>query len=100
MHRGSSKAAGSPDPAAETLPLSASTSPSLRIEVIVESGRARSSAPVTVHVAVGTRLRDVIQHAGQAPEGSVVLIDGVSVPLDTPLERAARLVVLPTFSGG
>ena len=29
-----------------------------------------------------------------------VTIDGVSVPLDLPVERAVRLVVVPTFSGG
>jgi len=41
-----------------------------------------------------------VRQVGLAPEGTSVLVDGVSVPLDLPIERPVRLVVVPTFSGG
>ena len=98
MHRGSSKVAGDGPPSAENLPLSASSPP--EITIVVEVARAGRRSEQVVTVPVGALVRDVIRHAHQAPEGSVVLIDGVSVALDTPLERPVRLLVLPTFSGG
>ena len=98
MHRGSSKVAGDGPPPTETLPLSASPPPTIAVEVeVARGGRSRVES---VTVPVGARVRDVIRHAHQAPEGSVVLIDGLPVPLDTRLETAVRLLVLPTFSGG
>jgi sulfur carrier protein ThiS len=45
-------------------------------------------------------VRTLLRELGHAAEGSAVLIDGVSVPLDTPIETPTRLVVVPTFSGG
>jgi sulfur carrier protein ThiS len=98
MHRGSSKVPGAPAPAAESLPLSASSRPVLTVEV--EVARAGRSTVRTFTVPVGTRVRDVIRHVHEAPEGSVALRDGASIPLDTALDRSVRLVVLPTFSGG
>ncbi|MGP8073223.1 MAG: hypothetical protein ACLPZM_08900 [Thermoplasmata archaeon] len=70
------------------------------IAIEIDVARAGRHAVETVTVTVGSLVRDVIRHARQAPEGSVVLIDGLPVPLDTPLERPVRLLVLPTFSGG
>ncbi|MGA8664874.1 MAG: hypothetical protein WB809_07415 [Thermoplasmata archaeon] len=66
----------------------------------IDVARAGRHTVESVTVPVGAFVRDVIRHARQAPEGSVVLIDGLPVPLDTRLERPVRLVVLPTFSGG
>jgi sulfur carrier protein ThiS len=66
----------------------------------VELARARASVLHSRRVAPGTLVREVVRSVGQAPEGSAVLVDGVSVPLDLPIERPVRLVVVPTFSGG
>jgi len=63
----------------------------------VRPGRGRT---VRVEVPVGTLVRAVVRSAGEAPEGCAVLIEGMSVPLDTPTERPTRLTVVPTFSGG
>jgi sulfur carrier protein ThiS len=100
MHRGSSKGTGKKRPVPETLPLSASRSPPM-VSVEFDVARGRRPGPaVTVSVEVGTPLRQVLRTLGHAPEGSAVLLDGVPVPLDTRIERAARFTVVPTFSGG
>ncbi len=100
MHRGSSKGTGRPRPVPEALPLSASPAPSgIRVEVSV--ARGRSNAPPSVHwVPNGTSVRALLRQLGHPPEGSAVLVGGVSVPLDTPIDSPMRLVVVPTFSGG
>ncbi len=95
MHRGSSKAARGPPPTADTLPLSA---PSLALEV--EVARAGRSHIHHLEIAPGTLVREAVRRIGLAPEGTAVLIDGVPVPLDLPLHGVARIVVVPTFSGG
>jgi sulfur carrier protein ThiS len=100
MHRGSSKGTGRARPVPETLPLSASPSPSgVRVEVVVARG-AREGRPSVHWVPSGTRVRALLRELGHPAEGSAVLIEGVSVPLDTVLESPTRLVVVPTFSGG
>ena len=96
MHRGSSKGTGQGGPAPELLPLSASAP--VRIEV--EIARAARSVVVARSVPRGTLVKQVVRDVGEAPEGSAVLIDGRSVPLDTPIVAPLRLVVVPTFSGG
>ena len=95
MHRGSSKAVRGKPPAADTLPLSA---PSLSVEV--EVARAGRSESHRIEVRSGSLVREAVRQVGLAPEGSSVLLDGVSVPLDLPILRAVKLVVVPTFSGG
>jgi len=45
-------------------------------------------------------VRAVVRLAGESPEGCAVLIGETPVPLDTPLEHAVHLTVIPTFSGG
>lgn len=96
MHRGSSKGVGAAAPAPEHLPLSAS--PLLLVEV--EVARAGSAREYRYEVPHGTLVKDVVRRAGEAPEGSAVLVNGRSVPLDTPLSGPTRLTVVPTFSGG
>lgn len=95
MHRGSSKGAGAQPPAPGTLPLSASS-----VEVTFEIERAARAEIRTAHVARGTTVRLALRSVGLFGEGSSVLDEGRSVPLDTPLVRACRLSVVPTFSGG
>jgi sulfur carrier protein ThiS len=68
--------------------------------VTVEIARAGRSERRTVRVRSGSLVRDVVRLVGQAPEGCAVLVEGVSVPLDAPLEGPVVLTVLPTFSGG
>ncbi len=97
MHRGSSNGARAPRPGPETLPLSAS---SATISVEIEVARAGAGGPQRIQLARGTLVRELLHRLGHAPEGSAVLIDGVSVPLDTPLDADVRLTVVPTFSGG
>ena len=80
----------------EHLPLSAS--PDVRVEV--EVARAGRSVVHERRVAPGTLVKQVVRSVGEAPEGAAVLVDGVSVPLDTPIDAPLRLVVVPTFSGG
>ena len=70
------------------------------IQVEVEVARAGSSRLHQQRVPPGTLVRDLLRAVGEPPEGSAVLVDGVSVPLDTPLSAPTRLVVIPTFSGG
>jgi sulfur carrier protein ThiS len=96
MHRGSSKGPGAVPPPPEPLPLSASGTVAVEVEV------ARAGRPsVHLHrVRAGTLVKELVRAVGEAPEGSAVLLDGVPVPLDLPLERPVRLVVVPTFSGG
>ncbi len=96
MHRGSSKGEGSLGPSPEALPLSASGP----LEVVVELVRGSGARELTRSVLPGTAVRALLRELGEAPEGSAVLIDGVSIPLDTPLDRPVRLTVIPTFSGG
>lgn len=97
LHRGSSKDARGPPPAAESLPLSASPA-TLRVDVeVARGGRTRCAR---VDVAPGTLVRAVVRSAGEAPEGCAVLVGETPVPLDTPIERPLHLTVVPTFSGG
>jgi sulfur carrier protein ThiS len=96
MHRGSSKGSRGKTPRPESLPLSAS--PTLRIHLeVVRAGR---SSRHTLTVPAGTPLRAVLRSIGQPAEGSAVLSGGRPVPLDLPLEKSARFTVIPTFSGG
>ncbi len=99
MHRGSSKGREAPDLPPETLPLSASP-PAGRFEVVVEVARGGRSEVLREPVERGTLVRELLRRLGRAPEGSAVLVGGVSVPLDTPLLAPVHLVVIPTFSGG
>jgi sulfur carrier protein ThiS len=95
MHLGSSNAPRGQAPAAGSLPLSASGLP-----VEVEIARGRVAERRVVHVAAGSQVRAVLRELGLAPEGCAVLVDGTSVPLDTPIDRPLALTVVPTFSGG
>ena len=70
------------------------------VTVEVEVARPRSPEVLTRDVPAGTLVKELVRAAGQSPEGVAVLIDGVSVPLDLPVDRPLRLVVVPTFSGG
>lgn len=97
LHRGSSKDARGRPPATGNLPLSASPG-KLRVEVeVARAGRSRTSWH---EVEPGTLVREIVRSAGEAPEGCAVLIGETPVPLDTQVERAVRLTVVPTFSGG
>ena len=97
MHRGSSKGARKSVRPSESLPLSASPA---SVDVVLEVARAGRSEPHRVTVPVGTEVRAVVRSIGRSPEGCAVLVEGVSIPLDTPIERPLRLTVIPTFSGG
>ncbi|MCI4333424.1 MAG: MoaD/ThiS family protein [Thermoplasmata archaeon] len=55
---------------------------------------------MTVSVAPGTPVRQLLRSLGHAPEGSAVLVDGVPVPLDTRIVAPVRFTIVPTFSGG
>jgi len=96
MHRGSSKGAGDGRLPPEPLPLSASST----VRVEVELARARGSVVQAREVAPGTLVREVVRSVGMAPEGSAVLVDGISVPLDLPITGPVHLVLVSTFSGG
>lgn len=96
MHRGSSKGVRATPREPETLPLSASPAPSVEV-VIARAGR---ETVLRLPAPPGTLVRSILRAAGQAPEGSAVLVDDVSIPLDTPVDGIVRIVVLPTFSGG
>ncbi len=96
MHRGSSKGDGPARSPPETLPLSAS--PEIRVEV--EIARAGTVVARVETVRPGTTVRELLRAIGRAPEGSAVLRDGRSIPLDTRIEEPLHLVVVPTFSGG
>jgi sulfur carrier protein ThiS len=95
MHRGSSKVARGPPPAAGNLPLSA---PFLVLDV--EVARAGRSHRHRIEVAPGTLVREAVRRVGLVPEGTSVLVDGVPVPLDLPIDSVVKLVIVPTFSGG
>jgi sulfur carrier protein ThiS len=96
MHRGSSKGPRGKPPRPGNLPLSAP--PTVRIRLTV--ARAGRSEEHSVQVPKGTPLRVVLRAIGQSIEGSAVLSEDHSVPLDLPLERDAQFTVIPTFSGG
>jgi sulfur carrier protein ThiS len=96
MHRGSSKERRGRPRRSESLPLSASPTVCIRLEVT----RASQTAVHTVRVNRGTPLRTVLRSIGQSVEGSAVLVGDRPVPLDLPLEKDSRFVVIPTFSGG
>jgi len=98
MHRGSSKDGRESSRATGNLPLSASSRST--VTVVLELTRAGSVDRRRVNVARGTPVRAVLRSIGQAAEGSAVLLDDTSIPLDTPIERSVRLVVVSTFSGG
>jgi sulfur carrier protein ThiS len=66
----------------------------------LEIVRAGQSDVRTIRVPKGTVLRAVLRSVGQSVEGSAVLAGERPVPLDLPLEKSARYVVIPTFSGG
>ncbi len=70
------------------------------VPVEVEVARAGRTATSRQLVAAGTLVREIVRAAGEAPEGSAVLHEDVSIPLDTPVTAPMRLVVVPTFSGG
>jgi sulfur carrier protein ThiS len=96
MHRGSSKGTGAGRPGPERLPLSASATVTVEVEIARGGG-----APLRIlSVRAGTTVKELVRSLGEAPEGSAVLVGGVSVPLDTPLDGPVRLTVVPTFSGG
>ena len=98
MHRGSSKDVRGLPPTTGSLPLSAS--PPSEVRVVLEVMRAGGTERREVLLPVGTPLRGALRQVGLTPEGSAVLLEGTSVPLDLPIERPARFTVVPTFSGG
>jgi sulfur carrier protein ThiS len=97
MHRGSSKGARRRPSAPEALPLSASPT---RLHVVVEVTRGGSVERRELELVPGTLVRAVLRSIGQAPEGSAVLVDDLPIPLDTAIDRALTMTVVPTFSGG
>ena len=74
--------------------------PAADVEVVVEIVRGAGARERVVRVAAGAQVRAVLRTLGEAPEGSAVLVDGISIPLDTTIDRPLRLTVVPTFSGG
>ncbi len=99
MHSRGSKEKGTTDLRRDP-PSSRTSPPSAEIEVLVEVARAGRSTVRSERVVAGTLVKELLRRVGQAPEGSAVLVDGRSVPLDTPLSEPVRLVIVPTFSGG
>jgi len=97
MHRGSSKDGRPRSRPSETLPLSASPDD---VALDLEVARAGRSERSSVRVARGTPIREAIRSVAGSPEGCAVLVDGVPVPLDLPVDRPMSLVIVPTFSGG
>jgi len=97
MHRGSSKGGRPRSRPPEILPLSASPD---GIPLDLEIARAGRSQRSSVRVARGTHVRDAIRAVAGSPEGCAVLLDGVPIPLDLPVDRPMSLVIVPTFSGG
>ena len=87
---------GGVDAAPEALPGRGSSQVRLEVE-IARAGRTSSHV---LEVPPGTLVRTVLRQLQLAPEGSAVMIGGVSVPLDTPVETPLKLLVVPTFSGG
>jgi sulfur carrier protein ThiS len=98
MHRGSSKDGRDFTRTSGILPLSAPSGPMLT--VTIEITRGASIQRRRLRVPPGTLVRTVLRSAELAPEGSAVLVGETPIPLDTPLERPVRLIVVPTFSGG
>ena len=98
MHRGSSKDVRGLPPTPGSLPLSAS--PPVEVTVVLEVTRAGGVERREVRLPFGAPVRVALRTAGLAPEGSAVLREGTSVPLDLPIERPVRFTVVPTFSGG
>ena len=98
MHRGSSKDAPGGARPSETLPLSASSSP--KVSVVLEVTRGASVRRRRIRVPVGSEVRTALRAAGLPPEGSAVLLEDVPIPLDAPIDRPLRLIVISTFSGG
>jgi sulfur carrier protein ThiS len=98
MHRGSSKGTGD-GPGPETLPLSAPL-PSDGIVLEVEVVRSARSVVHTITVPAESTVRSVLRRLALPVEGSAVLVGDVPIPSDAPVPRNARLVVVPTFSGG
>ncbi len=96
MHRGSSNGTGGPTPLPGSLPLSASPS----VEVIVELVRGASVDRRVARVAADASVRTALRAVGLFGEGSAVLDGGRPLPLDTPVGAARTLTVVPTFSGG
>ncbi len=74
--------------------------PVLPIPVEVEVARAARTRFEHREVPAGTEVRELVRSVGEAPEGVAVLVDGRSIPLDTPIDAPVRLLVVPTFSGG
>jgi sulfur carrier protein ThiS len=68
--------------------------------VVIEVVRAGRSATHRIPFPAGGRVRDAVRAVGLAPEGAVVLVDDRPVPMDEPIPRGGRLLVVPTFSGG
>lgn len=98
MHRGSSKGARDPNRSPGSLPLSASPPPT--VTVVLELTRGATVQRRRLWVPPGTLVRSALRSAGLPAEGSAVLLDATPIPLDTPIERSLRLVVVSTFSGG
>ena len=98
MHRGSSKGVEGLPPTAETLPLSAS--PLREVEVELEVTRMGRIELRKVSIPVGAPVRTALRAIGVFAEGAAVLLDGLSLPMDEPIDRPVRLTVVPTFSGG
>ena len=96
MHRGSSNGSGGTSPYSETLPLSA---PPI-VEVTFEIERGARVERRIVAVRNGSTVRSALRAIRMFGEGSAVLEEGRSVPLDTPITEARILTVVPTFSGG
>jgi len=70
------------------------------VSVVLDLTRGAAVDRRRLQVAVGTPVRTALRSAGQAPEGSAVLLDDTPIPLDTPIDRPLHLVVVSTFSGG
>jgi len=70
------------------------------VRVDIEVARSGHPRRTRLEVAPGTLVRSVVRRAGESPEGCAVLLDETPIPLDTPIDRAVRLTVVPTFSGG
>ncbi len=99
MHRGSSKGDRAAGPAAGILPLSASPRPP-SVSVTLELTRGASVRRRRVRIPRGAPIRAALRAADLPAEGCAVMLDETPVPLDLPLDRPVRLVVVSTFSGG
>ncbi|HXY46798.1 MAG TPA: hypothetical protein VEK13_02720 [Thermoplasmata archaeon] len=70
------------------------------ISVVLEVTRGASVRRRRIRVPAGTQVRAALHSAGLPPEGSAVLLEESPIPLDTPIDRPMRLIVISTFSGG